>query len=335
MLIRDRMGGMGFFKSRWVIAGVALALGFLAGALPSPLHSHVKNPFQEVSQWELDHSYRFINPLLACGEGEFNHLGNDETKQLEEMISSLTDRLKSEGKITDAGIYFRQLKGGPWMGVNYDTKFGPGSLLKVPLAMSVFESAETKPELLGEQVYFEGGDSGVQEYFTSDTIRTGSTYTVLELVRAALVHSDNNAALLLAQVVGNNRLLESYSQLGIDMPTFGKDYVTTVRNYASFFRVLYNGTYLSHEYSEQLLTILSESTFNKGIVAGVPKGTPVAHKFGERALVGESSVQLHDCGIIYKPENPYLLCVMMRGNDFNTIASAIAEVSRTVSEHLK
>lgn len=324
---------MEVLKNRWLIGVIALALGFFLGLLPSS--PSLPLSFDEKPQWELDHPYRFINPLLACGEGEFNHLGNDETKKLEETLSSLTDRLKSEGKITEAGIYFRQLKGGPWVGVNYEAQFGPGSLLKVPLAMSIFEAAETKPELLGEQIYFEGGDSGADEYYVSDTIKAGSTYTVLELIRAALVHSDNNAALLLAHVVGNEHVLESYSRLGIETPTFGKDYLTTVHNYASFFRILYNGTYLSHEYSEQLLSILAESTFTKGIVAGVPKGIPVAHKFGERAFTGDSSVQLHDCGIIYKPGNPYLLCIMMRGTNFDTIASAIAEVSRSVSDRVK
>jgi len=29
-------------------------------------------------------------------------------------------------------------------------------------------------------------------------------------------------------------------------------------------------------------------------------------------------VQLHDCGIVYYPETPYLLCVMTKGWNFET-----------------
>ena len=44
--------------------------------------------------------------------------------------------------------------------------------------------------------------------------------------------------------------------------------------------------------------MLSTSDFSDGLVAGVPVGTVVSHKFGERHFVGDADVeQLHDCGI--------------------------------------
>jgi hypothetical protein len=72
-----------------------------------------------------------------------------------------------------------------------------------------------------------------------------------------------------------------------------------------------------------------ESTFTQGIVAGVPAGTRVSHKFGEFSA-GTNLKQLHDCGIVYKPAHPYILCVMTQGNDFNNLAATIAKISKTV-----
>jgi hypothetical protein len=54
----------------------------------------------------------------------------------------------------------------------------------------------------------------------------------------------------------------------------------------------------------------------------------VAHKFGER-IMGDS-FQLHDCGIVYYPDNPYLLCVMTKGHDFYKQQTAIQIISKFI-----
>ncbi|MCX6719655.1 MAG: serine hydrolase [Candidatus Staskawiczbacteria bacterium] len=59
--------------------------------------------------------------------------------------------------------------------------------------------------------------------------------------------------------------------------------------------------------------MLSKTTFNDGLVAGVPKGTTVSHKFGMYATSKDENItdlELHDCGIIYYKTTPYLLCVV-------------------------
>ena len=74
---------------------------------------------------------------------------------------------------------------------------------------------------------------------------------------------------------------------------------------------------------------LAQSDFNDGLRRGVPSSIAVAHKFGERFL--ESGERhLHDCGIIYHPTNPYLLCVMTRGTDFDALSALIGDISKEV-----
>lgn len=66
-------------------------------------------------------------------------------------------------------------------------------------------------------------------------------------------------------------------------------------------------------------------------MAGVPPGTTVAHKFGIYSIPGTTkTAQLHDCGIIYRPGRPYFLCVMTEGQDADTLAGAIRQISRAV-----
>ena len=47
------------------------------------------------------------------------------------------------------------------------------------------------------------------------------------------------------------------------------------------------------------------------LVAGVDPGVIVAHKIGVFDPLGINS----DCGIIYIPNRPYTLCIMVKGNE--------------------
>lgn len=310
----------------------AFIIGIFAGLLISSSSSSSSFLFPDQRGWA--HEYKFVSPLLACGEEPFNHIGNDQMNKLEEELVAHVDGAKRAGDLTLAGIYFRQLKGGPWVGVNYDQEFVPGSLLKVPLAMAVCKEIENDEKFASFEVFFEEGNATQNQYFKNLAVEPGRAYTVESLLENMLVRSDNNAAELLAQVISKERLQDAYVRLGIETPDSNGSYSVTVRDYASFFRVLYNATYLSDDGSEKVLEMLSRATFRDGLVAGVPAGTIVAHKFGERAVGEFPKVQLHDCGIVYHPERPYLLCVMTQGQNFNVLASVIKDVSKLVYERV-
>ena len=92
-------------------------------------------------------------------------------------------------------------------------------------------------------------------------------------------------------------------------------------------------SYLNEKYSEKALELLTRTEYKNGLVAAVPKEIVVAHKFGERNNV-QSEKQLHDCGIIYYPDHPYLLCIMTRGSDYGTLEIAIQDVAVKVYRSL-
>jgi hypothetical protein len=41
-----------------------------------------------------------------------------------------------------------------------------------------------------------------------------------------------------------------------------------------------------------------------------------------------SGVELSDCGVVYYPKHPYLLCVMTSAKDIPTASTVIANISR-------
>jgi len=85
------------------------------------------------------------------------------------------------------------------------------------------------------------------------------------------------------------------------------------------------GTGFKPASTEKMIQILKEQEFNEKIPAGLPPGTPVAHKTGD--ITGFH----HDAAIVYPPgEKPYVLVVMTEGyqdeKDANRTIAAISQV---------
>ncbi len=89
-----------------------------------------------------------------------------------------------------------------------------------------------------------------------------------------------------------------------------------------FFKAIYNGAYLSLEYSEYAANLMSHSSFEEGFAKGFPPKTKMWRKFGEWRSPGED-FELHESGIVYIYGKPYHLTVMTKGKDTEKLAGAI------------
>lgn len=254
---------------------------------------------------------------------------------IKNQINQYIREIKDQGKATHVAVYYRDLNNGPWMGINEKEGFSPASLLKVPIMMGVYKTADTDMSFLSKKILNQVPSDGViPDFVPSQQIKQNELYSIDDLVKRMVIYSDNDAKNLLLAQMQESQLNQIYKDLGMAVPgiTSIQDSMS-VRSYASFFRVLYNGSYLSRELSNKALELLSQSEFVMGLVAGVPKNIRVSHKFGEREY--ENGIkQLHDCGIVYLPKNPYVLCIMTRGTSWNNLASAISSISKIVFNEL-
>lgn len=282
--------------------------------------------------------YYFINPLLDCELGE-EFLGGLEIHSFKDKIEKLIKVTTSKYSVTHVSVYFRDLNNGPWFVINEQTAFSPASLLKVPLMVAWFKLAESDPKVLSRKITYGKNEPNLNIFLNvkpSQSLSPGGSYTVDELIYRMIVYSDNNANDLLFKNIDNQALLRTYRELGVEAPVEGvPEEFMGIHEYAAIFRILFNASYLSREMSEKALFILSQSEFKAGIVAGVPPGIPVAHKFGERTLPKAVNVKsLHDCGIVYYPTSAYLLCVMTNGADFQVLDDVIREISSAVFQEV-
>ncbi|MSU75355.1 MAG: serine hydrolase [Candidatus Magasanikbacteria bacterium] len=278
--------------------------------------------------------FKFINPLLTCDLTYKKDL--EQFMPLKEKIVKVINEHVKVGDLATASIYF-DTRDGKWLGINTNEQYFPASLMKVPLLVAYLKSAETHPDLLAKKLWYDGkfNLNSIEYFKATSTLAGGHYYSMDELLRRMIVNSGNNSTILLYNNIELGVLEGIYNDLGINLPASEDltlaDYMT-VKSYSSFFRILYNASYLSRAMSEKALSILSQSQFFYGIRAGVPEGTVVSDKFGERSNSSDpldpvSDKQLHDCGIIYYPGHPYLLCVMTKGNNFDKLASVIKDIS--------
>jgi len=282
--------------------------------------------------------YKFINPLLECDiqDKRLNNLYIPFEEKLKQSINNLNEK-KYQNK--EFAVYFRDLNNGPWLGINSSAAFTPASLMKVPLLITYYKQAESDPTILQKKIVLQESDADFsQNIVTGENLTIGEEYTVEELINFMIINSDNAAMFNLLNNIDQEKLDKVYLDLGITVPNFRtpEDFMS-VKEYASFFRILYNAAYLNEYYSEKSLSLLSRTKFLKGLVAGVPFGTKVSHKFGERKNndLSTANEQLHECGIVYFPQHPYLLCVMTRGDDFEQMSKFIADVSGLVYQTME
>lgn len=302
-------------------------IGLTAGLLiPDHLFRREDNPFTETRS---QGSYKFINPLLECDTANFSE--DPTLVSLKRNIDFYISNQINLNKVEFVSVYYRNLNNGPWFSINANETFSPSSLIKIPLMITYYKLAESDPSILQKTLSYETiYDYKNQNFIPQITITPQQKYTVEELIERMIIYSDNAAYNLLNDNLDAQTIIKTYEDLGVDISqgiSNPSGNIISVKSYASFFRILYNSSYLSKTYSEKSLSLLAQTKFQDGLVAGVPDNISVSHKFGERQYLDTHQKQLHDCGIVYIPNKPYLICIMTRGKNFVDLASTIKNIS--------
>ena len=307
------------------VAGIALGFagGYLLSVGEAGQHSHLHS-----------HSgrYHFTNPLLDCDIAA-ETLGDANLRPFKRKLKEIISQRIAAGDTAHVSVFVRHLESGSSFGINSKELFSPASLLKVPLMMAWLKRAEGDPGVLSHKLRYDGSQdlTASQAIKPRETLRPGESYTVDDLLYRMLAYSDNNAWWLLITNIDTREMDAIVTDLDVDFDVAKSagDSIS-VRSFSSFFRVLYNATYLSREMSEKALQYLSHEDFHDGVIAGVPKGVPVASKFGERTLDNGGGKELHEFGIVYHPKGPYLVGIMTKGNDFARLVTVLRDISAEV-----
>jgi beta-lactamase class A len=285
----------------------------------------------ELSSQKPQKGLEMISPLLFANPA-------NESKDyltLKNEISALVENDKSHGLLSAASVFLVNFAEGEWMYLNPDQSYHPGSLIKVPMLMTFLSMAETDPAVMDKKITFNKVDNLPHQTFNSSTIQPGNTYTVRELLHFMIANSDNNATHLLNQNADLNLFVKVFTDLNLPRPDVrDRNFEISAKSYSEFLMVLYNSTYLSKKSSEYALELLSEVGFKDGILRGLPPAVKVAHKFGEWGDVQRNIHELHEAGIVYLNDKPYLLTIMTRGENTKILGEEIGKISKLVYDFI-
>jgi beta-lactamase class A len=320
---------------RVILAATVFVIGIAAGYGAKTL---ITSPITITSVRDPQNGYSFINPVLYTEVPE--SLSYPRYNGLKSTVTHYTEGAQQRGAADQVSVYYRDLNAGQWVGVNASATYNPASMLKVVTLIGLLQASESDPKILSDHIFVSASTpiptaSDHTFYPPKDPVKSGTSYLISDLMNRMIVHSDNGANALLTSFLGDSITSENYANLHIPLPTQGGTTTEiSPQEYSRLFRILYNSSYLDTTDSEKALQLLSTTDFTAGLVAGVPGGIAVAHKFGENVSPPQTAADpasgtpgLNDCGIIYYPGHPYFLCVMTKGKDFPALAGVIKDIS--------
>jgi beta-lactamase class A len=250
----------------------------------------------------------------------------------------------------EVAVAFRTLDGRDELLIRPDVEFHAASTMKVPVMIELFRQAragdlsmddrialvnEFHSIVDGSRFTLDAGDDSDADLYG----RIGRQMTLRELCEAMITVSSNFATNLIIERLGAPAIQRTTTALGApDMHVLrgveddkafreGLNNTTTARALLTLLEHIAHGDrpgLVDESSAGEMVAILKRQHFNDRIPAGLPAGTPVAHKTGEITRIQ------HDAGIVYA-KRPYVLVVLVRGLDDAKRGSAlIADISRII-----
>jgi beta-lactamase class A len=244
-------------------------------------------------------------------------------------------------------VAFRTLDGKHELLIDADKPFHAASTMKVPVMIELFRQAEAGGLALDEPLPIRNefksivdgspyslsvGDDSDREVYAN----VGRTMTLRQLNEAMITVSSNFATNLMIERLDVEKIRATVSKLGAggmkvvrgveDQKAFDKglNNETTARALLVLLEKIAKGEAVSKAADAEMVEVLKRQKFRDAIPAGVPAGTPVAHKTGSITRIQ------HDAAIVYGPR-PYTLVVLVRGiQDGKRAQALIAEISKAI-----
>lgn len=231
---------------------------------------------------------------------------------LQPLRENLVEMAKEFGN-DSVSIYIEDLNTGSNISINQDKYIWPASLTKLPLALAVVKKIEDGQWKLSNELVLMKGDIDSNSGDVNNLLSKyplGTTFTIEKLLQELLTNSDNTAYFILKRNMHQDELYKVVEDLGLDK-LFSDNGRLSAKEYSRLFRSLYTANFLSRENSQMILEMLDASIFNDFITYGLFDLVKFPHKYGENDQLRAYS----DSGIVYVPNRPYIISVMIQGDE--------------------
>jgi beta-lactamase class A len=264
------------------------------------------------------------------------------------LEASLRDAIRSSSG-AEVAVVYRTLDGRGEVLIDPDKSFHAASTMKVPVMIELFRQASAGTLRLDDphpirnefKSIVDGSAYKLSEGADSDKAiyaAVGKTLTLRQLCEAMITVSSNFATNLLIEKLGVENVRQTVTRLGADgmqvlrgvedQKAFdkGMNNTTTARGLLVLLEKLALGKAVNPKADAEMVEVLKRQKFNDAIPAGLPAGTPVAHKTGSITRIQ------HDAGVVYA-ERPYTVVLLVGGiQDEKESKALIAKLSKIIYE---
>lgn len=237
-------------------------------------------------------------------------------------------------------VYVRNLDNGPWFGIGEDDTFAPIRTLKMPIFIAYLKWSEEENGLLGSKLPIPASviDNTEKIFIPKSNIQPWQSYSIKTLLEEMMINSSIIATEVLLKNIPYTLLSKVDADLGVLLP-WEEDIRDTIslKEYSSFYRILYTASYLSSTSSDFALSTLTKTDFPQWLRKGIPSNIEIANKYGEKIYTdeqGEKIYQLHDCWVVYYTKYPYIICISAKSKNTDKLTQVIGETSRIVFEEI-
>ena len=265
--------------------------------------------------------------LIAClSSSSQAKLTKVKLKAMSQKLQKLAAPYKNK-----IGIYFIDLMTGSKLQINGHKKFPAASTVKIGVMAAAYHMAESGKLNLDKRLILRNSDklsgSGVLRW-----MKAGNVYSIRNLIRLMIVHSDNTATKMLIDHIGQDKINRYLKKIKlndtriVDRTMLNEDEVnlTSPENMARLCAEIKKQNFFSYKSAREMLSFMKRQKYRWGIWKGVPRGIQIANKTGNLDKV------LNDVGIVYSPSGNYVISIFTYGfekkSDARKLINRISEV---------
>lgn len=242
-----------------------------------------------------------------------------DVNQLMFQIKDITSRQKGT-----YSVYVYDIKTDKSYGMNETTIFTAASVNKIPVLAALYYETQRGAIDLDQRITLQEKD--IQDFGTG-VLRyqgAGGVYSLKTLAQLLMEKSDNTAAFVLTQIIGENRIQELVKSWGLTQTDI-KNNKTSNKDMALLMVKMYRGQIANEALTTEMIGFMDDSDFEKRLPTLLPDTINVYHKIGNE--IG----YVHDVGIVALTKNPYYIGVMTNDViDEPSTEAAIAQISKLI-----
>jgi beta-lactamase class A len=284
-------------------------------------------------------------------------LNRDRAPSLPSHVDTLRDEIALLARKSDAraiSVALHDIETGTELGYETDRWYHGASTIKVAILLAVFGEINEGRLVPQSRLHvrnrflsaYDGSPFRVLADRDADSevhAAIGKTMRVRDLALHMIATSSNLATNLLLDLIGLQavqRRIDEFGLTGLDIRRGVEDEKAfehgivnrvTAHGLVELLRLIAEERAYSAELSREMLEILHQQEFNKGIPARLPRDVRVAHKTGDISTVA------HDAGVVYAPgRKPYVVAILTEWQpDAGSRSSTIAAISHSIYRFLR